>query len=128
MLWMDTDGSCTKVWDCDPVAFFLQHNLASFLDNFPQGRAKGPEMQRHSNDSFPQSQCRVRLQNGTLVSHLGASLEDCPDARIPLIHGFFHITNLDFYRSPEVQHFAETWIGDCFLCREYDDQGGVAPS
>ena len=125
MLWMDTDGFCTKVWDRDPVAFFLQHNLTILLDNFPQGRAKGREVQRRIYDSFQQSLCRVRVRNGTLVSHLGTTLDDCPDARIPLIHGFFHITNLDFYRSPTVQHFAETWIGDCFLCRDYDDQGGV---
>ena len=125
MLWMDTDGFCTQVWDRDPVAVFLQYNLTILFDNFPQGRAKGREVQRRIYNSFQQSLCRVRVRNGTLVSHLGASLEDCPDARIPLIHGFFHITNLDFYRSPTVQHFAQTWIGDCFLCREYDDQGGV---
>ena len=127
MLWMDTDGFCTKVWDRDPVAFFLQHNLTILLDNFPQGRAKGREVQRRIYDSFQQSLCRVRFdkKNGTLFSRLGTTLEDCPDARIPLIHGFFHITNLDFYRSPTVQNFAKTWIGDCFLCRDYDDQGGV---
>ena len=40
-----------------------------------------------------------------------------------LVHGFCHITNLDWYRQQK--HFFENWIGDGFLQRKYDDQGAV---
>ena len=49
----------------------------------------------------------------------------CPPRRFGHIHGFFHITNLDFYRSDIVQRWAEIWIGDGFLQRSYDDQAAV---
>ena len=38
------------------------------------------------------------------------------------IHGLFHITDLDFYRSNAVAHWPENLIRDCFCCREPDDQ------
>lgn len=44
---------------------------------------------------------------------------------IPNIHGFFHITNLDFYRSQPVTYGLKTIHGDCFLCRFPDDQLAV---
>jgi len=48
--------------------------------------------------------------------------EYCNRARIRSVHGFFHITNLDFYRNPEVIDGIEQLLGDCFLCRTPDDQ------
>ena len=38
------------------------------------------------------------------------------------IHGLFHITDLDFYRSNAVAHWPEDIIRDCFYCCEPDDQ------
>ena len=38
------------------------------------------------------------------------------------IHGLFHTTNLDFYCRNAVAHWPENLIGDCFCCREPDDQ------
>ncbi|KAL7570480.1 hypothetical protein ACA910_004262 [Epithemia clementina (nom. ined.)] len=123
MLWMDTDGFPTQVWDRDPIAYMIQHQLVVFFDNFPQGASRGEEVHRRVQQAFDnQTLCKIRLANGQLQSEIG---RHCPKARIPLVHGFFHITDLDFYRSDIVQTFAKTWIGDCFLCREYDDQGGV---
>jgi hypothetical protein len=58
--------------------------------------------------------------------HLKPKLrDDCHGNSIPDIHGFFHITNLDFYRSDPVQYWVESLIGNCFLCRLYDDQVAV---
>jgi hypothetical protein len=41
---------------------------------------------------------------------------------VPNIHGFFHITDMDFYRSDKVQKAIDTLFGHCFLCRFPDDQ------
>ena len=122
MMWMDTDGFPTQVWDRDPVAFMIKNQLAVLFDNWPQGASHGEEVQRRVVKSFNKTLCSVSVKNGTMESVIG---RHCPNAHIQLIHGFFHITDLDFYRSDEVTTFAENWIGDCFLCREYDDQAGV---
>ncbi|KAL7574436.1 hypothetical protein ACA910_015809 [Epithemia clementina (nom. ined.)] len=123
MLWLDTDGFPTQVWDRDPIAYMIQHKLVIFFDNFPKGKSQGEEVHRRVQQAFNnQTLCSLRLVNGQFQSDIGSH---CPNAKIPLVHGFFHITDLDFYRSDAVQTFAETWIGDCFLCREYDDQAGV---
>ena len=123
MMWMDTDGFPTQVWDRDPVAFMIQNQLAIFFANWPQGRSSGPEVQRRIVKSFNKTLCHVSVsQDGKLQSVVG---ESCSSVQVRLIHGFFHITDLDFYRSDEVINFEKNWIGDCFLCRNYDDQAGV---
>lgn len=123
MMWLDTDGFPTTVWDRDPVAFMIKNQLAILFDNWPQGRVTGEEVQRRIVQSFNQTLCNVSVNhNGTMESYVGGS---CKNPQIRLIHGFFHITDLDFYRSDEVINFEKNWIGDCFLCREYDDQAGV---
>merc|ERR1711937_442813 len=50
---------------------------------------------------------------------------DCRSELIPMIHGFFHITDLDFYRQPKVLNGLKGLLGDCFLCRSPDDQLAV---
>ncbi|KAL7563216.1 hypothetical protein ACA910_014489 [Epithemia clementina (nom. ined.)] len=122
MLWMDTDGFPTTVWDRDPVAFMIKNQLAIFFDNWPQGRISSVEMQNRIVKSFNKTLCHVSMKDGIMQSSIGGK---CQRAQIRLIHGFFHITDLDFYRSDEVMNFEKNWIGDCFLCREYDDQAAV---
>ena len=39
-----------------------------------------------------------------------------------MVHGFFHITNLDFYRSEPVQKWAKILIGNDKFSRQFDDQ------
>jgi hypothetical protein len=41
------------------------------------------------------------------------------------VHGFFHITNLDFYRLPINLHWFDVEIGDNKFSREWDDQLAV---
>lgn len=51
---------------------------------------------------------------------------DCSEQmRIGSIHGMFHITNLDFFRSPLVQKWVNTLIGDSKFSRKFDDQTAV---
>ena len=121
MLWLDTDGFCTDVWKRDPVAYMIQNQLAVFFGNFPGGAQRGQEFQDRVQTAFNQSFCDIKLKDGHLV---GSS--EC-GARSPIqnIHGFFHITDLDFYRSDPVMHWANTLIGDEFLSRRFDDQLAV---
>ena len=126
MLWLDADGFATKVWEQDPVARFLQNDLVILFDNFPQGRttAGTTVFQDRIWNSFNKTICHNGLRDGHLETHLGGK-DDCRRAQVRLIHGFFHITNLDWFRQDVVMNFFENWIGDCFLCREFDDQGAV---
>jgi hypothetical protein len=100
----------------------IQNKLVIFFDNFPMGSARGEDIQERVQHAFNKTLCQLKLKNGHLNPTIGGK---CPIARIPLIHGFFHITDMDFYRTDEVTHWAETLIGDCFLCRKYDDQIAV---
>jgi hypothetical protein len=121
MMWMDTDGFPTEVWKRDPVAYMIKNQLAIFFGNFPQGRQQGKEYQDRFQAAFNQSFCGADLKDGHLVgsSKCGAK------SSIKNIHGFFHITDLDFYRSDPVMHWARTLIGDGFLSRRFDDQLAV---
>jgi hypothetical protein len=125
MLWLDTDGFCTKPWEKDPVEYFIKNDGVIMFDHFPQGQAP-PRLQPAILDGFNASACHLKL-NKTL-GNLERTLIDKDSGKscsVPNIHGFFHITNLDFYRSPPVKHGLETLLGDCFLCRSPDDQLAV---
>jgi hypothetical protein len=122
MLWLDTDGFSTKVWDRDPVAIAMQNDLAIFFANYPQGRGRGEDAQARIVKSFGTTLCQVRMNEGHLIAKTGG---DCPNLAVWDVHGFMHITNLNFYRSPKVQYFFKTLIGDCFCCRRFDDQLAV---
>jgi hypothetical protein len=129
MMWMDTDSFCTKPWQRDPVALAIRNDLAIFFDNYHGGGSRN--LARAIAKGFHVSLCQSRLTSaGKLESHLG-TVEDaetnefCNHSRIESIHGFFHITNMDFYRSLPVMHGIEIIFGDCFLCRFPDDQMSV---
>jgi hypothetical protein len=117
MLWIDTDAFCTRPWSRDPIALAVQNRLVLFELNYPQGRAKAA--QPRVKEAFGKYLCSVKKQNGHFVTTLG---DDCAGSQLWTIHGMFHVTDLDFYRQESVLCWAETLIGDCFLCRKFDDQ------
>jgi hypothetical protein len=121
MLWLDADGFCTNVWKRDPVAYMIQNQLAIFFGNWPQGGGSGKQFQDRFRTAFNQSFCGPGLKDGHFVESLNCG----PKSRLFNIHGFFHITDLDFYRSDPVMHWAKTMIGDGFMSREFDDQLAV---
>jgi hypothetical protein len=122
MMWLDTDAFSTRPWTRDPVAVAMQNDLVIMFDNWPQGAAKGPDIQERVVQAFGQTLCGLKMKDGQMQPSIGGK---CPSAKIPLVHGFFHITNLDFFRSDAVTLWGETLIGDCYLCRKYDDQVAV---
>jgi hypothetical protein len=124
MLWLDTDSFCTRKWNRDPVAMAMRSNLAIFFANFPGGNSKGEDFDRKYLQAFNKKLCDIQMVDG----HLEVKSGNCPnrrDPRIPHIHGFFHITNLDFYRSERVQNWLKILIGDIKFSRRYDDQIAV---
>lgn len=125
MLWMDSDGFSTRVWEQDPIAYTVAHDLVVLADNFPQGTLRGwvkAEVDKRSRQVFNKTLCALTIQeDGTYKSQVETSCGGGGRA-IGLIHGFFHITNLDFFRTDLMAKWQETFIGDCYLCREFDDQ------
>jgi hypothetical protein len=129
MLWIDTDVFCTKPWESDPVVMAIQNDLVILFDNYPGGGSRALAVPIAQ--AFGVSLCHLRLSSvGQLESKLGSKQDafdngPCNSTRIEAIHGFMHITNMDFYRSPEVLQGIESLFGECFLCRFPDDQMGV---
>lgn len=117
MMWIDSDAFCTQPWNRDPMAIAIQNRLVLFVLNYPQGRAKAA--QPKVKEVFGKYLCSVKKPNGYFVTTLG---DDCSGSQLWTIHGMFHITDLDFFRQENVLHWAQTLIGDCFLCRKFDDQ------
>jgi hypothetical protein len=124
MLWMDTDGFSTKPWQKDPVEYFIENDGVIMFDHFPQAKSN-MKIQPYVHKGFNHTICALKLNDeGNLVTTLGDEGQ-CHQRGVPNIHGFFHITNLDFYRSAPVKEGLEKLFGDCFLCREPDDQLAV---
>jgi hypothetical protein len=123
MMWLDTDGFATKPWKEDPIDYFIKNDGVVMFDNFPHAHSKYTMQKRLT--GFGASICGLKLsEEGHLVSELNYD-GNCQERGIPNIHGFLHITNLDFYRSRRVQMGLFDLLGDCFLCREPDDQLAV---
>lgn len=122
MIWIDSDGFCTKVWKQDPIATMRRNDLVILFDAFPAGRANGLEWIPKINEAFGKNICEISMRNGTLVAIEGY----CTHAKfLRQIYGFFHVTDLDFYRSDPVYNWQKIMIGDSKFSRFYDDQIAV---
>ena len=64
------------------------------------------------------------MKNGRLHATYGTE-EECNGNGVKQVHGFFHITNLDFYRLPVNLHWYDVQIGDNKFSRIWDDQLAV---
>jgi hypothetical protein len=125
MMWLDTDGFCTKEWTNDPMEYFIKNEGVIMFDHFPQAKSKY-WIQSRLYDGFNATICKLTLseETGNFITELGDG-DHCRERGVPNIHGFFHITSLDFYRSQPVKHGLQIMLGDCFLCRFPDDQLAV---
>lgn len=120
MLWIDADAFCTEEWKRDPVGFFIEHKLAIFFANHGAGQSPGgyPEFIERFKEAFNRTISEVEVVEGHLTSKNGTGT-------VSQIHGFMHMTDLDFFRSKEVLNWARILIGDEFLSRRFDDQLAV---
>jgi hypothetical protein len=123
MLWLDSDAFCGKRWERDPVAYMIQEQMAIFFAHFPMGRSFGSDWPKRIQAAFGYSPCRIKLYEGHL--HAQNTSSDCQKPEFPQVHGFFHITDLNFYRSPQVMNWFRIMVGDTKFSRRYDDQIGV---
>mmetsp|Transcript_43205 Transcript_43205/g.50579 ORF Transcript_43205/g.50579 Transcript_43205/m.50579 type:complete len:452 (-) Transcript_43205:456-1811(-) len=126
MLWLDSDGFPSRPWEKDPVAYFIENKGVIMFDNFPQGQAKEGHILKQIFKSFNDTTaCNVKLNK--TKGHLQRTLfhDEKKICNVPLIHGFMHITDLDFYRQPKVINGLKKLLGNCFLCRSPDDQLAV---
>jgi len=125
MLWLDSDGFATKPWEKDPVDYFVRNRGAIMFDHFPLGTTR-MFIQKSMRAGFNSYLCSLKLSNvtGNLVPELDVR-RSCQSRRVPLIHGFFHITDLDFYRSKPAQVGLEAIFADGFLRRSPCDQLAV---
>lgn len=121
MMWYDSDAMSTKIWQQDPVDLAVRNNLAILFDHFPQGKSKGADVAERVIEAYGTSLCKLKLQNG----HFEADYGDCNDISVPQVHGFFHVTNLDFYRLPQNLKWANVLIGETKFSRRWDDQLAV---
>mmetsp|Transcript_23875 Transcript_23875/g.52801 ORF Transcript_23875/g.52801 Transcript_23875/m.52801 type:complete len:599 (+) Transcript_23875:234-2030(+) len=124
MMWIDSDVFCSRVWNEDPIAAMERHDLALLFDHFPQGAATGKEFPQRAKEAFDKVICDVSMVNGTLVARDGNCLNR-KKSRIKQVHGFFHVSSLDFYRSDAVMKWNRALIGDSKFSRLFDDQIGI---
>jgi hypothetical protein len=121
---MDTDAFCTRSWKNDPIQFMIDNDLVLMIDNFPQGEAENPHITRKVRQAFDnRTLCTINLQEEGFHPHECEGPDDTP--WIGLVHGFMHITNLDFYRSEPSLRYLELHVGDYRFSREWDDQLAV---
>jgi hypothetical protein len=122
MMWYDSDAMATRVWHNDPVSLMVRNDLAILFANFPQGSTRGPDVRAKIVEAYNgDTLCELKLREGRLFAKGG----NCINPNVPQVHGFFHLTNLDFYRSPENLRWADIMIGDTKFSRRWDDQLAV---
>jgi hypothetical protein len=127
MMWLDSDGFCTKVWDRDPIAIMMQRKLVLLFDHFPGGRSRGAIFQTIFQQAFGHGICSIEMTSRATGGQLYHTVGNCLPQRtaIKQVHGFFHLTDLDFYRSDPVMKWSRALIGDSKFSRQLDDQIGV---
>ena len=122
MLWMDTDALCTKPWPRDPLQLMVERDLVLMFDNFPGGRTKNPQILLKMYQSYGRSICQMGLSDR---GRFQTSDECKGEFRLPQVHGFHHITNLDFYRNETNLRFLKSFVEPHRFSREWDDQMAV---
>jgi hypothetical protein len=129
MFWFDSDAMATQVFQQDPVAHMIRNNLVILFDHFPQGSSKGLDVQDRVRMAYNVSLCRVILRDGRLHAAVSKSIPKkgpcATSPKVSQIHGFLHVTDLDFYRAPAQEHWANVLIGNGKFSRRWDDQLAV---
>uniref|UniRef100_A0A7S1B5K7 Uncharacterized protein n=1 Tax=Corethron hystrix TaxID=216773 RepID=A0A7S1B5K7_9STRA len=124
MIWMDSDSLCTKNWSKDPMKHMVENDLVVMFDNFPRGSTQHIELNEKMMKAYGRAICFVRLNDrGTLYTTPCKTKDEI--ANIGHIHGFHHITNLNFYRSKMNLNALRILVGNDRFSRFWDDQLAV---
>ena len=121
MLWVDSDGFQTMRWDKDPVDFVIRNDLVLAVLNM-QGKGGGSGLQTKIKDYFGYHLCNVLVDQNSSI-YATTDVNGCKNNRFDIVHGFFHIENLDFFRSN--MDWMTKFIGEDRLSRNPDDQEAV---
>lgn len=130
MMWIDSDTFSIHKWKHDPIAVAVRNEMVLFFANWPKGRSMGKDFADKFRTAFDgtgifkdgETLCDLYLENG----HLVPVADKCDGGvRIRQVHGFFHISDLDFMRSSPAQKFFKAYIGETHFSRKFDDQLAV---
>lgn len=121
MLWFDSDALPTEAWKTDPVANFIRNDLVILFDNMQAGAGEGRE--HTTTEAYGRMLCKIRIgEDGKTWEDKGKCNKG---VRPGSIHGFFHITNLDWYRQPHVQQWMHVLFEDRSMLQVANDQIAV---
>ena len=121
MLWVDSDGFQTMRWDKDPVDFVIRNDLVLAALNM-QGKGGGSGLQTKIKDYFGHHLCNVVVDQNSSI-YAATDVDGCKNNRFDIVHGFFHIENLDFFRAN--MEWMTKFISEDRLSRNPDDQEAV---
>jgi len=128
MIWIDNDALPTKPWPRDPITTMVENDLVVMYDNFPQGSCGNSlliEKMKMAYDN--RAVCKLELTADGHFNSIPCKSDQNKLTRFGLIHGMFHITNLDVYREPvnlEMNRLLTQHKGYKFS-RQWDDQIAV---
>ncbi len=122
MVWFDSDAQCVEPWKVDPVETMVQNDLAILFYNFPQGRAKNNLIRPKMKNVYGREICGLKYDKHLIPSYCRTRKEN---VKIAQIHGFHHITNLDFYRNETQLELLKEMVSEYKFSRMWDDQIGV---
>ena len=128
MMWFDSDAMAMQMWHQDPMATIARHELAILYANFPWGMSKGRKFFERIQAALGVNLCAIDFDSkkGIMVPRYSPNEDgSCTRYMYNQVHGFFHLTNLDFYRSKLPLQWANTLIGDTKFSRQFDDQIGI---
>ena len=124
MLWFDADSFPMSAWKQDPIAYMVREKLVLLMGNYGQSKTvANTGIQQKLVQAYNKS---LRSMNVGTDGRLNVaySTKVC-NGGVEQVHGFFHITDLDFYRLPQNVYWAKVMIGDAKFSRIWDDQLGV---
>ena len=126
MIWFDSDSFPTQVWQQDPVAFMIRNDLVLLIANFPSIMPGHTGVQKRIHAVYNKTLCSIGIgEDARMNTTYTKNGESCWDANVRKVHGFFHLTNLDFYRQPQNIHWSNVMVGDEKFGRVWDDQLNV---
>lgn len=135
MIWLDADAWCTKPWLKDPIKLMVENDLVLMYDNFGEtGTTNNTIIQDKMAKAYGPERvlCKVLINEDkghfeTIPCNNSIDFMDSNQEEhfISHVHGFHHITNLDFYRSKASMKFLKILVEDYKFSREWDDQLAV---
>eukprot|EP00543_Licmophora_paradoxa_P008063 CAMPEP_0202449056 /NCGR_PEP_ID=MMETSP1360-20130828/7827_1 /ASSEMBLY_ACC=CAM_ASM_000848 /TAXON_ID=515479 /ORGANISM="Licmophora paradoxa, Strain CCMP2313" /LENGTH=370 /DNA_ID=CAMNT_0049066869 /DNA_START=509 /DNA_END=1622 /DNA_ORIENTATION=+ len=129
MLWFDTDSFATMAWREDPIEYMVQNKMALLMGDYGlHSTPVASGVKYRIRNAYNTTICKVSINDTRFTTILDSNITSpCLEfGNVEHVHGFFHITDLDFYRLPVNRLWADEVIGhDGIYQRIWDDQLAV---